>query len=283
MNTKRGTNQKNSKKTEFHTAICRNSLARLGVATALGALMFGANAFAGGIIVDNDEWTLSDSGFSAEGLANGTKYTDNAAAFLAGGSGSILIYSDNFSLTESDFHTALTDAGYSVTTINPGSTAFGSLSLSSYKAIFLGGDNLPSGFGTSLSSYVHGGGGVYIAAGTGTISGGAPGEAAQWNGFLNGFGLNLASQYNGIAGDVATSEEAPVLSGVSQLFYDNGNTVNATGGFPGAQVITFDGNQGLIGTVSFGSSVPDPASTLVLLGLSTVSMAFGLRLRRLQA
>jgi len=248
--------------------ISRIQAVRLGFAYAGIVTVFSTNVFAGGaIIVDNDEWTLSDSGFSTEGSANGTAYAQNAAAFLTGGSGSILIYSDNFGLDGVDLKSALTSGGYSVTE-DPGlTTPFTAASLSAYQAIFLAGDTLPAGDSAVLQSYVNNGGGVYIAAGTGTISGGSAGEAAQWNSFLNAYDLDLASNYNGIGGDVPVVSTSPVLAGVAQLFYDNGNTVSITAS-GNAQVITYDGTEGLIGTYS--ASVPDDTSTLFL---TVVSMA----------
>ncbi|MGA2544642.1 MAG: hypothetical protein ABSG78_24085 [Verrucomicrobiota bacterium] len=243
-------------------------------AGAMAACCTSAYAYGGGaIVVDNDEWTLSDSGFGAEGAANGTAYARQAAAFLTGGSGPILIYSDNFGLAGADLFTALTGGGYAVTE-DPGlSTPFTVASLSAYKAVFLAGDTLPAADSAVLQAYVNGGGGVYIAAGTGTIAGGAAGEAAQWNSFLNPFGLNLANSYNGIGGDIPVVSSSPVLAGVTQLFYDNGNTVSASGS---AEVITYDGAEGLIGVYS-SSSVPDDTSTLFLAGVSLALLAFGVK------
>lgn len=248
-------------------------LALSGVVAACCTSVYG-----GSIVVDNDEWTLSSAGFSSEGTANGTRYAQNAASFLTGGSGSILIYSDNFGLNNSSLQSALTTAGYSVTEDPTLSTPFTESSLSAYKAIFLGGDTLPSSDSSVLQTYVNDGGGVYIAAGTGDISGGAAGEAAQWNSFLNSYGLNLASPYNGIIGTIPVLSSSPVLAGVSQLYYNNGNTVSATG--PGA-VITYDGSQGLIGTYTTSSSVPDQTSTGLLTCMSVALLALGARHARL--
>ena len=65
-----------------------------------------------------------------------------------------------------------------------------------------------------LVSYVNGGGNVYINGVTGV--GGSASEAAAWNTFLNAFGLDFASTYNGIAGVIATGEGHPVLAGVPE-------------------------------------------------------------------
>jgi hypothetical protein len=233
------------------------------------------SVYAGKIVVDNDEWTLSDAGFGAEGAANGTAYAQNAAAYLTGGSGPVLIYSDNFGLDSASLQTALTLGGYGVTEDPSVATPFTAASLSAYKAVFLGGDALSSAEISALTTYENHGGGVYIAAGTGTIPGGSVAEAAQWNSFLNSYGLSLGSVYNGIVGDITVVSTSPVLAGVAQLYYNNGNTVSASGS---ARVITYDGTEGLIGTYSSSSAtVPDGASTALLAGLSAALVLFGAR------
>jgi hypothetical protein len=247
---------------------------RIGLACAGAALACCTAAYGGGtIVVDNDEWTLSDAGFSSEGAANGTAYAQNAAKFLTGGSGSILIDSGNFGLAGGDLNTALTTGGYTVT--EDPSTPFTLANLSAYKAVFLGGNTLPSDYVSVLSAYVNGGGGLYIAEGTGDIGS----EGAYWTSFLKNFGLSTSDPYNGIVGTVPVVSSSPVLAGVSQLFYDNGDTVSLsplTQIYSGtAQVITYDGSDGLIAT--FSSSVPDDTSTLFLAGLSLALLGFGAR------
>ena len=234
----------------------------------LCALATTASAFAGKIIVDNDEWTLSNSGFASAGYANATAYAQNAAQFLtggpAGGTTKIWIDSSNFGLNGSDLRTALgaynlTDAGFSTFTL---------FNLQSYQAVFLSGDNLTAGEESALVNYVRGGGSVYVAAGTGVISGGAAGEAAQWNAFLNPFSLDLATSYNGINGALAITGASPIFAGVSQLYYIHGNPVRATG--LGAQIITSDpSGAGLIGTYS-ASTAPEPSTILLAAGALAV-------------
>ena len=141
--------------------------ATLGMAATLGALAFGTNAFAGGIIVDNDEWALSNYGYGVVPGTSVPNYVDNVAKALTGGSGNILIASDNFGLDESDLYNTLTSAGYNVT--EAGAAPLDSLNLSAYKAVYLAGDVLSADYVSKLSSYVNSGGGVYIAAGTGDI------------------------------------------------------------------------------------------------------------------
>jgi hypothetical protein len=215
------------------------------------------SAFAGNIIVDNDEWTLSDTGFSNEGVANGTAYAQNVARFLTGASSRarIWINSSNFGLSGSSLKAALGD--YTLT--DSGTfTSFTLASLRGYSAIFLGGNDLTSAEEVALIVYIKAGGSVYIAAGTGNITGGGAGEAAQWNVILNEFSLNIAPVYNGIDGTFPTDSMSPVLKGVTQLFYDNGNSVNVTG--QNAQIITQTDGQGLIGTYSQSTITPEPTA-----------------------
>jgi hypothetical protein len=239
----------------------------------ISALALNASAFGGHIIAQNDEWATSNSGFSSEGAANGTNFAQNAALFLTGVSGGVNIWidSDNFGLNQSSLQTAL--GAYTVT--DSGFSAFTLANLQNFSAVFLGGDNLTGAELAALTAYVNGGGGVYIAAGTAGITGGAAGEAAQWNTFLNGFQLNLASVYNGFSGNIPTNSSSPVLNGVTQLFYNNGNSVNATG--PNAQIISSTQGQGLIGIFSSASTVPEPSTMLLMAGALT---ALGLYRRK---
>ncbi|MGA2198136.1 MAG: PEP-CTERM sorting domain-containing protein [Bryobacteraceae bacterium] len=246
---------------------------RVAFQLIVSALVMTASASAGSIIVNNDEWTLSNSGFSSAGATNVTNFAQNAALFLTGGPNSgatkVWIDSDDFGLTGSDLSTAL--SAYNLT--DSGSfSAFTLSTLEGYQAVFLGGDTLTSAEETALIAYVNAGGGVYVAAGTGNITtggGGAAGEAAQWNAFLNTFDLNLASTYNGFTGTFATDGTSPILNGVAQLFYDNGNTVNTTGSL--AQIITDLNGAGLIGAYPGAPSSPVPEPSTVL--LVTIAMA----------
>jgi len=236
----------------------------------VSALVLTASAFAGTIIVNNDEWPLTNAGFTNAGGSNAATFAQNSALFLTGGPNGgttrIWIDSDNMGLDQSDLSTAL--SAYNLTDTGSFST-FALSDLQSYQAVFLAGDNLTAGEETALINYVNGGGGVYVAAGTGSIAGGAAGEAAQWNAFLNTFDLNLASTYNGFSGNILTDSTSPVLNGVTQLYYDNGNTVNTTG--PSAQIITDNNGAGLIGTYQSTPSTTTPEPSTVLLAATAMA------------
>ena len=114
---------------------------------------------------------------------------------------------------------------------------------------------------TVLIDYVNAGGNVYINGGTGV--GGSAAEAADWNTFLNAFGLNFASSYNGIAGVIALASTHPVLAGVAGLYQNNGNSISLFVSNPGAEIIASLGGQGLY-AVYDATAIPEPASIKLL-------------------
>ena len=194
----------------------------LALAVVAGGL---ASAQAGRIVVASDEWLLSDFATTEPLLSASDVETlpTNIASYLTGGSGEILIRSDNFGLTGEVFLSALLDVGYTVT-IN-GSASLATPDLSSYDAVFLAG-NYPSGIAevSGLVEFVDAGGGVYVAGGTGV--GGAAFEAASWNAFLNVFGLAFDQVYNGFTGaSEADIDFLPLFSGVGFIYENNGQDV----------------------------------------------------------
>jgi PEP-CTERM motif len=243
-------------------------------------LLVPAAARAGRIVVNNDEWTTSNTGFTQAG-ASATTFVENLADFFLGGAGTgnFLAYSTNFSLNESSFAGALTSAGHSLTV----STAitFDLPTLMTYDAVFLA--LPPTADNTVLTNYVNGGGGVYLAGGTGV--GGATAEADAWNDFLNNFGLQLlGGSYNGVSGNLAVTGVHPILTGVSSLYYNNGNTVALFGADPNAHIIETTSSQvGLLGVYDDTdrvSAVPEPSTwTLLAIGLGGIVLAT-LRIRR---
>ena len=84
------------------------------VLTVAVVLLAGAHAaFAGRIVVANDEWQTSNTGF-ANTNAGSTAFTLNVASFFTGGgAGSFLVVSDNFSL-DTDNATFFADIGHSM-------------------------------------------------------------------------------------------------------------------------------------------------------------------------
>lgn len=242
---------------------------------AVCGLGIATTAFAGRIIANNDEWPLTNTGFALAGAGSTTTFAQNVATYMNsnGGACNLLIYSSNFGFTESNFNSALTGAGCTVTT---STGAFDAATLAAYDGVFLGGTQFSYNAGV-LTNYINGGGSAYIAAGTGVVD-----DATVWDSFLHGFGLDFGPNYNGIGGVIPTSGAAPLLTGVSQLYYNNGNTVSLFGSVPNAQIITsVPGTAiGLIGVYDdVARATPEPG-TLALLALGAMGLPIGLRRRR---
>lgn len=226
------------------------------IMAAISLLLIPA-AQAGKIVVANDEWTLSNTGFFSPNDP-GVFATNVAAWFTGGGAGSFLAYSNNSGLTGSSLAGAMTGAGHTwvVDTTAPEPTLG---QMQTYSGIFLGGglsvDN------DNLISYVEGGGNVYLMGGTG--DGGAAVEAARWNTFLNHFGLSLAPSYNGIGGSIAISSTHPIFANVDSLYQNNGNSVSDQLPLDDRNVVLVtSGSNGLYAI--YDSTAPIPGGILLL-------------------
>ncbi len=193
----------------------------LGIVALAGVTACSANCLASGrIIVMSDEWPLSNANFGAPHSA--PQFARNAALWLNNGTtGSFLVYSSNFGLTQSLLAAEMTGAGHSwtVSTAQPFSLAL----LQQYDGVYLagrvGGQDLNN---QVLIDYVSGGGSVYLSTGCGTTGGyggSAPLEAAAWNPFLNHFGLALHTTYNVAAGAIVptVNDTHPIFQGVGSL------------------------------------------------------------------
>jgi hypothetical protein len=193
------------------------------VALCVGASTASA-APCGRIVVSNDEWPLSDTGFTQARDANAATFADNVARwFTEGANGRFLVYSNNFGLTEPSLTNALTAAGHTVDVQQSGSVTLEQLR--GYDGVFVGGRH---GMGTTalLANYVQGGGHVYLAGGTGAFSGNAMIEGSIWGAdFLNLFNLRFGTAFNTITGLVPTVSAHPIFGGVAQLYQDGGLSV----------------------------------------------------------
>ena len=169
----------------------------------------------GKIVVVNDDWVLSNTGFAAPNDP-GTFATNVAAWFTGGRPGKFHAYSDHFGLTGSSLASAMTSAGHTWTTGTAGFT-FDLATLQEYDGIFL---LVAPADNQVLIDYVESGGNVYLA-----YSGDGSHLDEQYNTFVNHFGLGLGVINNGIVGNVAVSSPHPIFAGVDSLYNVNGSDI----------------------------------------------------------
>jgi hypothetical protein len=156
-----------------------------------GAFALSQTASAGRVILNNDEWTFTDYGFSVA-AASTTTFATNLASYMNsdGGACSLLVYSSNFGLTGSSLKSALNGAGCSVTY---STGVFDLPTLSGYDGVLLAGWQYAYD-ATILAAFVDNGHSAYIAGGAGEA-----GEDTIWDSFTQQFGLDFGVSYNGIA------------------------------------------------------------------------------------
>ncbi len=197
----------------------------------------------GKIVVNHDEWTLSNVGFAL--APDAAQFARNVASWFTGGTpGNFLVYSNNFGLVGSSLANTMTAAGHSWTIVDPLSTPLPILS--SFDAVFVAGNTVDN---QALIDYVSSGGNVYVAAGTGVCCfPSAAAEAAAWNTFLNHFGLNYAPTYNFVRAVLPITSAHPIFAGVQYLYQDRGNSVSELNpSDPATDILEFFGTDGLYG------------------------------------
>lgn len=234
--------------------------------TILAAAATSIPASAGRIVVNNDEWTTGPVGQTNAGVTNHANFAANLGTFLAGPGGRIHIHSASPFLNTAVWIAALTNAGFQVTA---GTAAFDPANVD---AIFLATPSFFTLDATELAAFVNGGGGVYVAGGNNNPVG------VQTNPFLNQFGLNLGTLNGFVATDPIDNPAHPLFTGVTQLYYANGNIVSLFGANPHASIIersNTTANHALIAVYDdvqpVSNNVPEPSSYLLTgLGLAAI-------------
>jgi hypothetical protein len=109
----------------------------LSAVVLAGAFALAQTASAGRVILNNDEWTFTDYGFSVA-TPSTTTFAANLASYMNidGGACNLLVYSDNFGLRGPALNGALTGAGCSVTY---STGAFDLATLSGFDGVLLAG------------------------------------------------------------------------------------------------------------------------------------------------
>ncbi|CAN2043495.1 exported hypothetical protein [Candidatus Magnetomoraceae bacterium gMMP-13] len=166
----------------------------------------------GKIVVNHDEWPLSNEGFHY--APDAAQFVLNIATWFTNGSlGKFLVYSSNFGATGSSLSSTMTNAGHSWT-INT-SEEFTLSNLLTFDGIFF---SLNNGDNSVLIDYVRAGGNVYVAGGSGDLQ--------KWNPFLNEFGLEFEAGHNNLIGNFSINSSHPIFTNVKKLYFNHGNSVN---------------------------------------------------------
>ena len=171
----------------------------------------------GKVFANHDEWPFRSLGFALTPGA-GTFAMNVANWFTGGTPGNFLAYSGDAALVGPELSATMIAAGHTWTV----STAveFTLQNLLAYDAVFLSGTPADN---TTLIAYVNAGGNVYLAGGTGVVP--ATEEAAQWNTFLNAFGLRMAPRFNFVEGLLQMCSSHPVFTNVGTLYFNRGSSV----------------------------------------------------------
>jgi RHS repeat-associated protein len=210
------------------------------------------DAPAGRIVVNNDEWVITDTGFQNSPYAG--VYARNLADFLTGGKPGARFFaytntvsgSVDFAYTGTALAQVMRQAGHTLvkSKVFPASLA----EMLQYDAIFLCANIVDN---QRLIDYVEAGGSVYLSGGTKWCGCDAHVEAGWWNAFLNHFGLNFTFPYNGVNGTFPIISDHPLLTGVQSLYFGNGNSITPLldendEGDPHAQIVYSKGREGLL-------------------------------------
>lgn len=212
-------------------------------------------AHAGTVIVANDEWTLSDTGFYTAPEDTERFVKNIASVFAPGKQGVFHAYSNNFSYTGTRLAKALSSGGHTYTAGTD--FAFTPENIAGFDGLFLGGKYLDTAEIDTLIDYVYTGGNVYLAGGT-RFGGSAGRESDAWEHFLSVFDMAFGNEYNGIRGNIPVGgTDNPLFEGVEVLYQNSGNSIYGSG------IIISNEGHGLYASACV-QTVPVPSASLLL-------------------
>lgn len=182
------------------------------------------------VVLSSDDWVFSDAGFNSLPTDTST-FAVNLATLLTGGaSRRIHAFSEFFAFTGSKLAEALGDAGFTYTVGTD--ISFDLVTLLDFDALLLGLGGSSGSSGLPLLStaeldvllqYVNAGRGVYIHAGNGISE---PNRVpSTWNPFLQRYGFQLGTGFDGLNGDVSIVSVHPLFDGVSALHVRGGHPI----------------------------------------------------------
>lgn len=173
-----------------------------------------ADVYPGKLVVNSDEWTLSNTGF---GNASDTEnFARNLGEwFKRGEVGKFLVYSNNFGLVQSRLEEVMIAEGHSW---KIDATTYPSFEyLAQFDAVFVSDLLIDL---SVLTAYLRNGGSVYLCGGYEDVD-------AIWNLFLSQFNIKMG-EINPVVGVYESNYAHPLMEGVDGLYYFNGNTLLST-------------------------------------------------------
>lgn len=208
----------------------------------------------GKVVVASDERPLTDLAFTRAPDTD-TFAANLAAWFTDGKPGRIHAYSRSFGVTQFFLSELMAERGHTFTTGT--NLPFNLPTLMGFDAIYSA-LQAPGIDLDILSTYVRGGGNVYIAAGT---SQDAVATADFWRPFLQRFGLALEDRIDIQMGIFSITSSHPIFDGVSDLYHDGGQGVLALDSR--AEIIAYFDGIGLYGVYPASESMVGSRSSIV--------------------
>ncbi len=255
-------------------------------------LLAASPALAQHVVAIGDEWIFANSAFTNNAPAT-QQLANQLAQYISNNQAgaNFLVFSNHPNLHPqvtggnaggSMMAAYMTGQGY-IWTHNP-NAVFNLATLQPYDAVFLcDGPGSGAANASILNQYVSGGGSVVVIGGSNGF-GGAVGEAAAWNPFLNNYNLSFVAPYIGPQNQIAlpiVPNTNPVGQNLPSIRWGWGNQVaKFNPNNPQGDIVfgnfTTGPNLGQLGVIGTETSVPGPATIALL----TTGGLIALRRRR---